>query len=313
MKTKNINEIKKWSENYDTLICCSSFEDRSLILPINIDRNFVKNVILCYFNPISKKAKENLNKIKNQFDSTFKEIVLLKNDPISNYDMLLSLIEKVSPKKVLFDISTFTRENIFVGLQVLLNKKVKFSISYVPSSNYKPDKNNKIWLSRGVNEIRSVLGYAGFLSPLKKTLLIILTGFEAERAQIIVDAIEPSKLVLGMATQKNSVSSEIFNVNESNFKLLLNLNADAEKFSFSCIDLDTTKNELEKIVSMFEEEYNIIISPLSNKISTLAVAAIANKHPNIQICYASANQYNTEFYSTPSETFTIIEKDELFI
>lgn len=46
--------------------------------------------------------------------------------------------------------------------------------------------------------------------------------------------------------------------------------------------------------NIYQDDYNIIIAPMSNKISTLGVAYAALKNPNIQICYASTNQYNID-------------------
>lgn len=34
---------------------------------------------------------------------------------------------------------------------------------------------------------------------------------------------------------------------------------------------------------------------------TLAVANVALEYPEVQVCYASTNQYNTEAYSSPAE------------
>jgi hypothetical protein len=51
---------------------------------------------------------------------------------------------------------------------------------------------------------------------------------------------------------------------------------------------------------------------MCNKISTLAAAAVTYKHPEVQICYASTNLYNTIAYSTPTNNIYIIEASELY-
>ena len=38
------------------------------------------------------------------------------------------------------------------------------------------------WLSRGIGEVRSILGYSGTLKPSRSNLLIVIVGYEYERA-----------------------------------------------------------------------------------------------------------------------------------
>ena len=56
---------------------------------------------------------------------------------------------------------------------------------------------------------------------------------------------------------------------------------------------------------------NIAISPLNNKISTIGVAISGLKNEEIQICYASANQYNINAFSKSSDYFLTYNLSEL--
>ena len=67
---------------------------------------------------------------------------------------------------------------------------------------------------------------------------------------------------------------------------------------------------IEELINKYGEEYNIVLSPLNNKVSTIAVAFVALKNENIQVCYASANQYNINEYSTPCDYFLIFEMSQ---
>ena len=50
---------------------------------------------------------------------------------------------------------------------------------------------------------------------------------------------------------------------------------------------------------------------MNNKLSTLSIAAIAQKYPEVQICYALANQYNTESYSYPEDFIYVLSLNEI--
>ena len=75
-----------------------------------------------------------------------------------------------------------------------------------------------------------------------------------------------------------------------------------QEFEFSCTDIGITTSVLNKIIAE-NEDYNIVISPLNNKISTIAAAIVGLKNEDVQICYASANQYNIDSQVTSSNYF----------
>jgi hypothetical protein len=142
-------------------------------------------------------------------------------------------------------------------------------------------------------------------------MLVELVGFEAERAQIVINNFEPALLYLGKAPESKSKNTEIAKINEHNFRKLINLNPEAKQFDFSCLELAPTIESLSKIIEEHKDNYNIVISPMCNKLSTLAVASTVFKYPEVQICYASTNLYNIDAYSTPSDSICLIEFEEL--
>lgn len=84
-----------------------------------------------------------------------------------------------------------------------------------------------------------------------------------------------------------------------------------EGFTFSCQDILETKQIILSIFQKYKDEYNIIIAPLNNKISTLGVAFAGLEQEEIQICYASANHYNIENYSEAFDYFYYYKLESL--
>jgi len=308
MKTIKHSEIEKSIQGFDLFICSSSFENRCLEIASKVNSKQFKKVIVCHFRDNCVEAENNLLKIKELFDNPI-VIELFKNKPLSNYDKLFDEIIDSECMNVLLDISTFTREIFLIILKLFrqpafANKKL--TLCYNPSGKFTD------WLTKGVDKIRSVLGFSGDFSPIKKLMLIVLVGFEAERSQILIDSFEPNLLFIGKASQKESTNEKLAQNNDVHFQKLLKTNSNAEKFKFSCIDLSHTIEEISRIIENYRKEYNIVISPMSNKLSTLAVASVVFKYPEVQICYASPNLYNTE-YSTSSNYIYMIDADDLKI
>lgn len=316
MKKINLSDINKSLLEFDLFICDSSFESRCLEIASKINAEQFKNVIICHFEDNYVEAENNLEKLKTIFKNNT-VVILSKNDPLSNYDKIFDEIIDCDFKNVLFDISTFTRENFLIVLQLFRQQPFQdknLTLCYNPSDKYSSVTEGKLsdlWLSKGVQNIRSVLGYSGDFSPIKDLMLIVLVGFEEERAQIIINNFEPDLLYIGKASQANSGNDDLGKINQYNFDKILKINSYASKFEFSCIEIEFTVKALSKIIEKNKDLYNIVISPLNNKLSTLAVASTVFKYPEVQICYASTNLYNTEAYSTPSDSIYLIDFDEL--
>lgn len=300
--------------NYDLFICSSSFDDRCLCMPKLVAQKQLSNVMICHFENNYECADINYEKLKEIFgfcEAKINTLMLKKDDPIVNYDLFFSEFSNLKLFKsdsILIDISTFTRENMLILLRFIMHyyvSTIKVTFCYSPSSGY-PN-----WLSRGVKQIRSIFGYSGDFSPLKRLLLIVLVGFECERSQILIDSYEPAKLFIGKATSKNSISKDLSVINGNHYENLIRRNSLAEEFEFSCIDIVRTKNIILSIAKDYEEDFNIIIAPMSNKISTLGVAFAALENPTIQICYAATNQYNIDEKHGESDYFYCFELSDL--
>ena len=316
MKKINLSDINESLLGFDLFICDSSFESRCLEVANKINAEQFKKIIICHFEDNYVVANNNLEKLKNIFKNS-SILILSKNDPLLNYDEIYDEIIECDLKNVLFDISTFTRETFLIILQLFRQTPFQdknLTLCYNPSDKYSSvsgEKLSDLWLSKGVQNIRSVLGYSGDFSPIKDLMLIVLIGFEEERAQIIIDNFDPDLLYIGKAPRADSGNGDLGEINQYNFDKIIEKNPYVCKFEFSCIEIVPTVKTLCEIIEKNRDKYNIVISPLNNKLSTLAVASTVFKYPEVQICYASTNLYNIEAYSSPSDFIYLIDAKEL--
>ena len=311
-ETIQLKNLQDKTEHYDLVLCCSSFEERCLALTENLNLDNVNKVLVCKYEEPANLSDKNCSRLCQELGEKGAVVSLNKDAPLAIYDTLYETIRNESPKTLLFDISTFTRETILIAL--ILFKQEPFqnldvTLCYVPADRYsmKSDEEIEVWLSKGVSDVRSVLGYSGSFSSLKKTLLIVLVGFETDRADILISTFEADKLYLGYVSPEESLNEALSRINKNNFDRLVNTVGNCETFNFSCKDIDKTSRVIEDIIRSNKDDYNIIISPMNNKLSTLAVASVAYDNPEVQVCYASTNLYNTEAYSSPCDSVIFFE------
>jgi hypothetical protein len=224
---------------------------------------------------------------------------------------LLSSQFRDAEKNILIDISTFTHEALLIilrSVRTLIRPQDQVRFAYVPALEYSVgDIDSEKWLSKGIREIRSVIGYPGEVLPSRKIHLVVLVGFETERARAVIEAYEPSHISLGFSTEAKSTSKKNFAANEFFHKKMMTLFPSSKSFTFSADDFLETAMALKSVVAS-QPEYNVVIAPLNTKVSTIGSGLAAIADDTIQLCYAQAELYNFDKYSCASDScqlFTI--------
>ena len=192
---------------------------------------------------------------------------------------------------ITIDSSTFTR-NQLIGLLNYL--EVKLSPSRVRIIYTSPLKHGE-WLTSGFLKITNVIGFSGIHNPLLPTLLIVLSGFESDRVSKIICEHEPALVLLGVGDPP--INEEFHNRNIKEQQQILD-NEIVNEFKFPANDIKACKNELDKQISKYRNEYNIVIAPMSTKLSTIAAYLSAKENPQIQITYCYPSIYNFDDYSS---------------
>jgi hypothetical protein len=268
--------------------------------------------------------------LSDQNIKSFKELLGQKAELVGNpsdniikvTDRLAKHLEALTNEdaKIIIDVTAFSHELLSILLGIMNSYKILDSATflYVGASEYSFNTGKEhaaIWLSRGVDRIRSVLGFPGLMLPSKKLHLILLAGFETERASIVIDAYEPAYLSIGTGRKNQSVKVEHYDTNQYFVDSLTNFvknqelyNENVHHFEFSCVDPCQTKQDLIDHIESFadKDDRNFVVCPLNTKLSTVGVTLAALERPNIQICYAEPLEYNTEGYAKPGDEVTII-------
>lgn len=283
------------------LIIGLGFDTRCLNIANALNDSVSKIIGLVNLHSINE-TSDNLDKF-NEYENS----IVIGDELINTMGLLDNLDKEVNDinNDLLVDITSMSREML---LSLLAYLNAKLLIQRTTFLNNCAESYGD-WLSKGVLEVRSILGYSGVLYPSRKLHLVILAGFEEERVVSIIEQFEPNKITIGYGDGNPIVNEELGEKNISYFRSIkMNLldrlgysELNVTEFDFSSTDPALVKLALEEVLGSDFEDYNIIISPLNTKISTLGVGLYALEHNEVQICYAEAEIYNYPNYAIASD------------
>ena len=305
--------INKYIPEDAAFICFASFEDRCFTLAQYIDKNLLKAVYVFRNTEPSMDEKniDNYNHICELIDNC-QGIPVQLCDPVgvaeATFNVVLS-IQKNHIRNIIIDVSTFTHEALLMLLKaifILFSSFDSIIMVYNGASMYAP------WLSMGCKEVRNVIGFPGLMNPINKNHLVVLTGFEKERATKLVELYEPDALTIGFGidpTYKH-YSETMKRTKRDLEEWFGKLDLSWSSFEFSCRDIEATIKALSDIIEKSPDD-NIVLVPLNTKLSTIAVAMVALKNKRLQVAYPVPETYNFQ-YSEPGDSFTVIDLKRLF-
>ena len=284
-------------------ICSSSYEERCLSIPLQVSRDAIEHAVVLENSDISEVAT-NAERLGNHFGDRVIPVRVKTSEPIASVDEMHARLSEVlstdALDKVALDITTFTHEQLLILLG-LLRRMGCATVLCMYSGAAEYMTGDEQWLSEGIEETRSVLGFSGDLGVREGLKLIMLVGFEWERARRLIEAYDPTKLALGIGRRIDAIEQIHYEANERFFEKLKHCYPSATRFEFSTNDAEATAEILTKQCQ--EEDSTLVVAPLNTKISTVGAALAAFADPRIQLCYAQAAVYNCASYSRPGEFF----------
>jgi hypothetical protein len=304
---------KTFTQSVDLFICSSSFEERCFLLPSRIKALGVNKSLIIYNENEYQEIIDNAIKLQNNLGSSAVKIALNSDNPIDSGQIINNYIGEVLETEIgniFLDSTTFTHETLLVILRLLFFKKAKYKklfIGYVGASDYsiKESVEDK-WLSSGISDVRSILGYPGSLSPARDYHLIVLFGFESERTKKLIDELHPDRISIGFGDKSMSINDSFQSLNHQRHEKLIELYPNAEEFRLSLVNPNSAKEKILEQSAKYDD-YNVIVAPMNNKISTIGAALAAIQNPKIQLIYAKSINYNVNGYSTPADNCYLFE------
>lgn len=312
------------SKQIDVFICCASYEERCLSVGYKLPKTSVGTAFVLENMDLARHIDANAHRLRDLFGDKAVLVPISSVSPLEIADGVYEALNKRTrsvPEHYLIDITTFTHEGLLIFLKVLAKTiRTEDTVQFVYTSAlyYGGGEDTKVgdrWLSKGVVEVRTVLGYPGKHFPSNKTHLIVLVGYEHERASKLIEIIEPHSIALGYGKPGSETAEKHKEANEYFLRLVQKTTIgcdNIETFEIFCDDPFRTRDVITSIVQKVSST-NILLAPMNNKLTTIGAALAANKCEEIQMCYAQASLYNYLNYSKPSNTCYLMEIPDLFL
>jgi len=191
------------------LVSCLSFEERSLVVAETLLGTGLARW-LCVVNEDIETditdSREKALSIAERAGVTLEFLDASKRNPLRLADVLIRLaseIEPAAPVRWVADITTMTHEMLLIivaAADEIVTPWKDLRLVYNVAGQYSgDDEPAKKWISQGIHEVRSVIGYPGNWSPGEPTTMVALPGFDPERMRRMVEEIEPEQLIVGIA------------------------------------------------------------------------------------------------------------------
>lgn len=290
----------------DIHYCCASFEPRSTTISDNLPDDYTAKLGIIYYNReltnlAPDKLSQSKDRLRERLGDYCQEIRMVEGsieDPIFQLEELRSSLNYAnnyieSIDSVTVDITTFNRESLLILFNLLnsWHPKVELDVLYVSPREYGE------WLSRGYKTIRNVLGFTGIHSSDRSMALVVLSGFERDRTYKIVEELEPAVVYLGIG--EVPTKDKFLDRNRQHQEIIKN-RQDTIEFGFPANDIDLSRDSVNERVSENIDGFDIVLAPMSTKLSTIGCWKVARNFPRSQVIYALPDEYNYENYSTGS-------------
>ncbi len=291
----------------EILITVLSWEERFYLgLQKNLEKFEPRKVLLFkYNNPLTKNWKEeNLKQTRKLLGNKLEEIDISVSAPKDNWLIFKNTFSRFKQKNILLDITTMTRESIWLSLyNCRLNKCVT---DYV---YYKPKEYSGDWLSRDPGKPRLLYKMSGIAQLGSPTLLLVTCGFDIERLDSLIYNFEP-KTTLVMFLN-NEEERNRANLSKCTAFLKEKYNID-KTYTYDGYNINASLTFILERLQSFEENsdlsyldsYNIILNSLGPKPSAITLFNVWLKYPQVALSYIPSNEYNKEYSLGIGDSFT---------
>ncbi len=199
-------------------------------------------------------------------------------------------------RATLVDISTMPREVIYWAFSFL--HSVEADIQYV---YYRPDRYAPEWVSRDTDRPRLVYQHSGISEFGKETCLLLVSGFDTDRAAQLMQFFEPREVLVGVQLGEQFDNQA---KNAGRIEQRLHRRSDVKMFQ---LDAYSPDHGLAAIADALKEKigkYNVVAASLGPKPSAVALYRLHCSHRDIALAYAPSRQLNLDYSSGIGEAVT---------
>jgi hypothetical protein len=252
-----------------------------------------------YYSEYADQTSENRQRVADLCESNqihLEQQPLSFAQPIQSWKIVYETIMQLEPsnKSITLHITTMPRETIWTILN-LLDGQCK-NINYIYHS---PESYGADWLSRDPDKPRLVYKLAGIARLGAPTKLLVLTGYDVERVQQLVDFFEPERVFLGVQLG-DQLENKSRNVDKHQW---FRREPGLEWFDVDAYGQDHGMASIEEKVGPYFETGNVVMSSLGPKLSAIALYRVHKKYAHTALAYAPSREFNPKYSHGIGQTY----------
>ena len=227
-----------------------------------------------------------------------------KENPSRSIAELLTQIRSIASRseaRITLDISTFTKRHLLLLLHGLDDAGLwdSLRILYTEPRDYIVDMH--VPMSMGIKEVAPIPTFTNLMPSDKPVLLVVMLGYEGDRAMALFQAIEPNETVLVVPRPAYRPEWE-GRTEELNSHLVSLLGDDALAYADSR-DPGQVKTALGGVLGTryATRDWTCLVSPLGTKPQTVGLYSFWRENPDsCAVVYAQPLKHNERYYSKGS-------------
>ena len=286
----------------DFFICCASFEERCLssIQKMGINFQAKYGVIFMVEDPLYKpQVERNMFRLQSELRKKVIEGIFVITsqkestmEGIAQLDNILKQWQAKSTGKpyITLDISGFTKiyllellHHLAIDLDLGIPRMLHTTQRYLPSK-----------LTQGIEQVTTIPHFYGSPSVDKETVLVLLLGFEPERALAVWKQFNPAKTIALITNPPRYGNADYLKYARDNNAYLLS-QPSVEVRDIPPDNPCAVKNALEAVYDEVKGSYNMVIGPFGTKPQVAGVFLFCAEHRKVQVVYSYPGKYTKSY------------------
>ena len=291
----------------EVFIGCASFEDRCLgTVSLLSPRYRLAHSYLCVYDDFSEVRQTNVRAMTEtlQRHGPLSIVEASEQNPSRSIAELMTEVRSIASKsyvRVTLDVSTFTKRHLLMLLHALDDAGLwdSLRILYTEPKDYVVDM--YVPMSTGIKEVAPIPSFTNLQPTDKPVLLVIMLGYEGDRAMALFQTIEPNDTVLLVPKPAYRPEWE-GRTEELNRRMISLLGQDSIAYADSRDPLKV-KMALANVLCARNpiRDWTCLISPLGTKPQAVGLYSFWRENPeSCALVYAQPLRHNERYYSTGS-------------
>lgn len=285
-----------------TLIAFGSWEQRFKAgVERDLDSTVCQSLVVLYYDRYASRTVAGRRAVRGRCEAKevrFRDVELEADSFRSCWKRIFSEIEQhvVAGDEVIVDISTMPRDVIWSVFWMLERKGVDVKYVYHSPAEYGGD-----WLSRDPRPPRIVYKLSGEVGPTDSTTLVLILGYDIQRAKRLIRWYAPERIILGVQV------GDRFERNQDLMQRQreeLTEQYDGFSFELDAFAEDRGHGAICKAVRDVSEHENVIMSSLGPKLTSVSIYEVQREFSRFGLAYTPANEFSDDYSSGIGLTYT---------